>query len=153
MSSISSVPAVTSPYLAASQSDFGQTVQDFNAIGSALQSGDLTTAQSELTTFQQALQGSLSAPATQPFGKNSQANADYQNLTSSLQSGNLAGAQKAFTSLKNDLNPTQAAHRGHHHHHSSSAMAPAPAATTTSSSTSSSSNSALGSSGGLNVFA
>ena len=149
MSSISSVSSVTNPYVPASQNGFGQTVQDFNAIGTALQSGDLSTAQTALTTFQQALQVSTSASTSQPFGKNSQANTDYQNLASSLQSGNLAGAQKAFTSLKTDLQPTQAAHKGHHHHHSSSATASTPAATTASSN----SSSPVGSDGSLNVFA
>jgi hypothetical protein len=160
MSSISSVSPVTNPYQPNYQAGYGQMVQNFNAIGSALQAGDLTTAQSALTTFQQALPGSSSTSASQPFGKNSQANTDYQSLTSSLQSGNLASAQKAFTSLQKDLKPaqtTQAAHKGHHHHHSASATAATPAATTTSSttnsSTSSNSDSAVGSDGSLNAFA
>jgi hypothetical protein len=164
MRSISSVSPVNNPYQTNYQSGFGQMVQNFNAIGSALQAGDLTTAQSALTTFQQALPGSSSTSASQPFGKNSQANTDYQSLTSSLQSGNLASSQKAFTSLQKDLKPaqtTQAAHKGHHHHHSSSATAATSAATTTSSivssttnsSTNSNSDSAVGSDGSLNTFA
>ena len=160
MSSISSVSPVTNPYQTNYQAGYGQMVQNFNAIGSALQAGDLTTAQSALSTFQQALPGSSSTSASQPFGKNSQANTDYQSLTSSLQSGNLASAQKAFTSLQKDLKPahtTQAAHKGHHHHHSASATAATLSATTasstTSSSTSSNSDSAVGSDGSLNTFA
>jgi ribosomal protein S20 len=160
MSSISGVSPVTNPYQTNDQAGYGQMVQNFNAIGSALQSGDLTTAQSALTAFQQALPGSSSTSTSQPFGKNSQANTDYQSLTSSLKSGDLASAQKAFTSLQKDLKPaqtTQAAHKGHHHHHSSSATAATPAATTASptvsSSTSSTSDSAVGSDGSLNTFA
>jgi hypothetical protein len=164
MSSISSVSPVTNPYQTNYQAGYGQMVQNFDAVGSALQSGDLATAQSALTTFQQALPGSSSTSASQPFGKNSQANTDYQSLTSSLQSGNLAGAQKAFTSLQKDLKPAQtaqAAHKGHHHHHSSSATDATTAATTasstasstTNSSTSSNSDSAVGSNGSLNTFA
>jgi len=161
MSSISSVASATSPYQTTNQSGFSQLVQNFNAIGTALQSGDLSSAQSALTTFQQSVQGSSQATASQPFGKNSQANTDYQSLTSSLQSGNLASAQKAFTSLQKDLKPTQttqAAHKGHHHHHSASATAATTAATTassstTNSSTSSNSDSAVGSDGSLNTFA
>ena len=155
---------VTNPYQTNYQAGYGQMVQNFDAVGSALQSGDLATAQSALTTFQQALPGSSSTSASQPFGKNSQANTDYQSLTSSLQSGNLAGAQKAFTSLQKDLKPAQtaqAAHKGHHHHHSSSATDATTAATTasstasstTNSSTSSNSDSAVGSNGSLNTFA
>ena len=153
MSSISSVSSATTPYnQTTNQGGFGQLVQNFNAIGSALQSGDLSTAQSALTTFQQSLQGGSQTTASQPFGKNSQANTDYQSLTSSLQSGDLAGAQKAFASLQNDLKPTQsthAAHKGHHHHHGSSATAAAPAATTSGSTT----GSVVGSDGSLNAIA
>ena len=102
-------------------------VQDFNAIGSALQSGNLSNAQSALSTFQKVLQNSSPTSPNQPFGKNTQANMDYQSLTSDLQSGNLSGAQKAFSSLQKDLTPTQStqssqsAHKGHHHHHVTSA--------------------------------
>jgi hypothetical protein len=122
MSNISSVASATNPYLAANQNGVGQLIQDFKAIGSALQSADLPTAQSALATFQQELQSSSQISATQPFGKNSQANTDFQSLTTDLQSGNLAGAQNAFSSLQNDLKPTQSAqsaHRGHHHQHHS----------------------------------
>jgi hypothetical protein len=120
MSSISSVSSTTNLYQPANQNGFGQFVQDFQAIGSALQSGDLSTAQSALATFQQDLQGNSQTSSSQPFGKNSQANSDYQNLVSALQSGNLSNAQQAFASLQTDL---KAAHKGHHHHHSSSATA------------------------------
>jgi hypothetical protein len=116
MSSISSVSSVTNP------SGTGQLIQDFKAIGSALQTGDLPNAQSALATFQQALQSTSQTSATQPFGKNSQANTDFQSLTTDLQTGDLAGAQKAFSSLQNDLKATQSAlpaesaHKGQHHH-------------------------------------
>ena len=133
MSSISSVSSSTIPYLTTNQSGFGQFGQDFRAIGSALQSGDLSTAQSALATFQQDLQGNSQTPANQPFGKNSQANTDYHSLVSALQSGNLSDAQKAFASLQTDL---KAAHKGHHHHHHSSSVASSttPATSTTTSS-------------------
>lgn len=133
MSSISSVSSATNPYLPPNQNGYGQFGQDFNAIGSALQSGDLSTAQSALATFQQDLQGNSQTPASQPFGKNSQANTAYQSLVSALQSGNLSDAQKAFGSLQTDL---KAAHKGHHHHHHASSVASSttPATSTTASS-------------------
>jgi hypothetical protein len=103
MSSISSVSSTIDPYQATNQSAFVQFVNDFNAIGNALQSGNLSSAQSALAAFQQDLPGSSQSPSKQPFGNNSQANTDYQGLTSALQSGDLSGAQKAFTNLQNDL--------------------------------------------------
>jgi len=136
MSSISSVSSATNPYQVSNQNGFDQTIQDFKAIGSALQSGSLSTAQSALATFQQAVQGNSQTPSNQPFGKNSQANADYQSLTSALKSGDLTGAQKAFASLQTDLKSAQSAHKGHHHHHNSSATSSTTPSTTPSTTTS-----------------
>jgi hypothetical protein len=112
MSAISSVSSTTTAALApvTNQDDFGQLLQDFNSVGSALQSGDVSAAQSALSTFQQNL------PNTPPFGNNSQANTDYLSLVRSLDSGNLSDAQKAYASLQNDLKSTQT-HEGHNHHH------------------------------------
>lgn len=134
MSSISSLSAITNPYQPFNQSGFGQFGQDFQAIGSALQSGNLTQAQTALATFQQELQGnsqssSSSSSSSQPFGSNSQANSDYQTLVSSLQSGNLSNAQKAFSSLQTDL---KTSHKGGHHHHESSSTSSSTASTSNS---------------------
>lgn len=146
MSNVSSVSSTTNAYQTTNQNNFGQSIQDFKAIGSALQSGDLSTAQSALATFQQDLQGNSQTSANQPFGNNTQANTDYKSLTSALQSGDLSTAQKAFSSLQSDL---KAAHKGHHHHHSSSATASTSSSTTPTASTSST----MGNDGGLNVIA
>jgi hypothetical protein len=103
MSSISGLSSTTDPYQATNLSAFVQFVNDFNAIGNALQSGNLSSAQSALATFQQDLPGNAQTPSNQPFGNNTQANADYQSLAGALQSGDLVSAQKAFASLQNDL--------------------------------------------------
>ena len=110
MNTISSVSSSTHTY----QSSTNQFGQDFQAIGSALQSGNLASAQGALNTFQQFLQANSTTSASQPFGKNGQANSDYQNLVTALQSGNLTSAQQAYSSLQTDL---KAAGKGHHHHH------------------------------------
>jgi hypothetical protein len=121
MSSVSSVTSATNPNQTTNPSVLGKIVQDFKAIGSALQSGNLSTAQSALTAFQQALQGSSQTSTTQPFGSNTQANTDFQSLVSALKSGDLSSAQKAFASLQTDLTST---HKAHHHHHHGSGTAP-----------------------------
>jgi len=121
MSSISSISSV------GNQDQVNRVAQDFQAIGKALQSGNLATAQSGLASFQQALQNTSQVNpqtlATQPFGTNSQANADYQNLASAVHSGDLAGARKDFASLQNDLKPVAMAH---HHQHGANAMSGTP---------------------------
>ncbi|HTI98832.1 MAG TPA: hypothetical protein VL527_08000, partial [Dongiaceae bacterium] len=104
MSSISSISSSTNLYQP--NNDFAKRFQDFKALGTALQSGDLSSAQSALANLQQTVSGNSSTSTTsasQPFGKNSQANSDFQTLTSALQSGDLSGAQQAFTSLQSDL--------------------------------------------------
>ena len=122
MSSISSASSTTNPYQATNLNAFTQFVNDFNAIGSALQSGNLSDAQSALATFQQDLPGNSQTSTNPPFGNNSQANTDYQSLVSALKSGNLSDAQKAYASLQNDLQGAEAGktHRHHHHHNGSS---------------------------------
>ena len=152
MSSISSVSSTTNLYQPTNQNGYGQFIQDFQAIGSALQSGDLSSAQSALATFQQNLQGNSQTTSSQPFGQNSQANSDYQNLVSALQSGNLSNAQQAFASLQTDL---KAAHRGHGHHHHSSSTTDSTAlnSTTADSPTSASNPAASFLTAGLNVTA
>jgi len=107
---MSNIPSVSS-------SAKGQITQDFQALGSALQAGNLSHAQSALATFEQALQASSKISASEPFGKNSQANTDFQKLTGALNSGSLTSAQSAFSSLQSDLKGTQASFQGHHHNH------------------------------------
>jgi hypothetical protein len=117
MSSLSSVSSTSNPYQVTTQNSFSQIAKDFRVIGAALQSGNLSTVQSALATFQQDLQRNSQNSTAQPFGNNSQANAAYQNLTSALQSGNFSGAQSAFASLQKDLAGAEAGktHKGHHH--------------------------------------
>jgi hypothetical protein len=133
MSSIASVPSPTNPFQTVNQNSVNQFVTDFNAIGSALQSGDISSAQSALATFQQDLPANSLTSANQPFGSNAKANTDYQSLVSALKSGDVSNAQKAFTNLQTDLKAT---HKGHHHHHHGSGVTAdtiPPSATTSSS--------------------
>jgi hypothetical protein len=119
MSSISSLSSATNPYQATNLNAFTQFVNDFNAIGSALQSGNLSDAQSALATFQQDLPGNSQTPNNQPFGNNTQANTDYQSLVGALKSGNLSEAKTAYAGLQNDLQGTDTGKTHRHHHHGS----------------------------------
>jgi len=125
MSAIASVSSTSNPYQTSNQSGMGQIVQDFNSIGSALQSGNVSDAQTALSSFQQDLQSNPQLSSSQPFGDNSQANTKYQGLVSSLQSGNLSSAQKAFSTLQTYLEAAQTSskstHKGHRHHGSGGA--------------------------------
>jgi hypothetical protein len=101
MSNISSLTGAANPYQATNPNSL--LLQAFQPVGAALQSGDLSSAQSALATFQQDLKTGSTTPAQQPFGRNNLANAAYQTLSGALQSGNLSVAQRAFTSLQTAL--------------------------------------------------
>jgi hypothetical protein len=105
MSAISAISAVSSaaiPNAATNEVATAKMTNDLGVIGSKLDSGNLSAAQSALSTFQQNVQGNP------PFGMNSRANIDYQNLTSALQSGDLSAAQTALARLQSALQPEQA---------------------------------------------
>jgi hypothetical protein len=112
-----------------------QGAKDFQALQSALGSGDMAGAQQAFAAMQKDLQGAgwtgrrhhhhgdsatsttqaaqgSSSASTQ---KSSQGAQDLQALQTALTSGDLSGAQQAFAALKQDLQATGRA--GHHRHH------------------------------------
>jgi len=93
------------PYpLAAATNPYQQQMQQ---LSQALQSGNLSAAQSNFSTLQQA----FSQPATAsgaPSGGNSAATLDpinqaFKQLASDLQSGNISAAQKDFSAVQQDM--------------------------------------------------
>jgi soluble cytochrome b562 len=120
MNPISGVSSTTNPYSLTNQTGFDQVVKDFDAISNALQSGDISSAQTALATFQKDLQNTPQTSGNQPFANNGQANTDYQSLVGALQNGDLSNAKRAFVNLQADLNgaqaTTKASSRGHHRH-------------------------------------
>ena len=85
-----------------------QMMQDFGALSSALQSGNLANAQQAFQTLMQ--------DNPQAGNQNSPNNPFQQTLASigsALQKGDLSGAQSAMSSLQQNMK----AHHGHHHHH------------------------------------
>jgi hypothetical protein len=138
MSSISAASSLVSTLYAPTTQN--STSQALNALGTALQSGDTSDAQTALTALQTTLSSSSpsasSSSTSAPFGNNSQANADFTDLVNNVQSGNLTDAQTALTKLQSDLKTHKGGH-GHGHH----AAPPPPPDTSDSSTTSTSSTS------------
>lgn len=136
MSSISGLSSAASlyPYQTTNPSSTGQLRQNLNAVGTALQSGDVSGAQSALTTLQQTLANNPQSSTSQPFGTNTAANSDYQSLVGAVQSGNVSDAQKALANLQTDLKSGHA-HGGHHHHGGGAAPSTSTDTTTTNSTT------------------
>ncbi len=100
---------LSSPY-AQSQSS---TKSDFQNLGQALQSGNLTAAQSAFAALQKDYQ-SQNSQSTSTSGANSPVSSDLTTLANALNTGNLTTAQAAFSQLQKDQ---QAGTGGHHHHH------------------------------------
>jgi outer membrane protein assembly factor BamD (BamD/ComL family) len=95
-------------------SPFQQIQTDFQQLGQDLQAGNLTGAQQDFATLQQAL------PSGQSQSQQNTASPIAQALTAlsqALQSGNLQDAQTAFTTLQGDIQQQQGSGQVRHHHH------------------------------------
>jgi hypothetical protein len=92
------------------QANAEQFKQSFQSLGSAIQSGDLSSAQSAFASLQQLQPQNPSNASNLASGPLSQ---DWNNLSQALQSGDPKSAQAAFTQLQTDM---QAHRKGHHHH-------------------------------------
>lgn len=82
----------TSSQASSGQTSSVQAAGDLQSVGSALKSGNLSSALSVLTSIQ-----------ASSFGGNGQAYSDYQALVTALQSGNVLAAQEAYAALDADL--------------------------------------------------
>jgi len=113
--SICSVSSSNSSSWGYVQNGFSQSIQDFKALETAVQSGDPSSAQQALAAFQQDLQNNPNSPLAKAIADpNSQIGKDFQALQSAVQSGDTTSAQSALAALQQDL---KAAHTHHHHHH------------------------------------
>ena len=95
---VSAVAAGVSPQA----NPFAQTRQAFSQLSSALQSGNLTAAQSAYNTL-----------SSSPMAQNGPFAQALQQIGQDLQSGNVADAQNALSSLQQQMQQA----RAHHHHH------------------------------------
>ncbi|HVT12767.1 MAG TPA: hypothetical protein VHE55_10910 [Fimbriimonadaceae bacterium] len=89
--------------------------QNFKALSSALQSGDLAGAQKAFSALQ------ANAPK-KASAQNNPAAKDFDALGQALQSGDLGAAQKAFATIQQDMQAKRA-HGGHMHKPTASADA------------------------------
>jgi hypothetical protein len=114
---VSNVGSSANPYQANSTGGFRQQMQDFKGLSNALQTGDLSSAQSAFTTLQNDLQSSQTNGKSSPLlDPNTQVGKDFKAVQDALKSGDVKGAQDAFATLKQDFRGTQKA-GGHHHRH------------------------------------
>ena len=88
---------------------FQQIKTDFQQLGTDLQAGNLSQAQSDYATLSQDISGSQTQ-------SNNTINRDFSALGQALQSGNLSDAQNSFSTLLQDLRQAGQVHHHHHHH-------------------------------------
>jgi len=108
--SISGVSSGNNLYQTNISSINSQRKQDFQNLASALQSGDLASAQKAFAQLQQDGSKVGQAQSSQNSNQSNGQNNPFQALTSALQSGDLSGAQQAFSQLQQGM-------KSHHHHH------------------------------------
>jgi ribosomal protein S20 len=110
------------------QSIAQQRRADFQALASALQSGDVNSAQQAFAQLQKDNPRLAQALNSAPSSSDSPRLADLKSLASALQSGDVTTAQQAFAKLQADMQSAQKS--GRHHRHHGAAEAPPVAATT-----------------------
>ena len=89
------------------QNNLQQFQQTFQQLGTDLQSGNLSAAQTDLTSLQQ-----LGGPASTTSNPNNPISQSFSQLSEQLKSGNLSGAEQDYSSLKQDFQSIDA----HFHH-------------------------------------
>ena len=95
------------------QSRTQQAQQEFQQLGQALQSGNLSGAQADFATLQQLGPQANSTSSTQ---SNSPIAQEFSQLTKDLQSGNLSSAQQDYSKIQQDFGSYAAHKHGHGHH-------------------------------------
>jgi hypothetical protein len=109
MSTISQVSSGSSAQLfqsASSVTSGVSTPQNLTALATALESGDLSQAQSALTAL------SAGGTGVQPFRNNVQADSDYNSVVVAVESGNFSAADAALSNLQTALHDPGSADSG-----------------------------------------
>ena len=116
---ISGIPSNSNAY-PTSTNDRNSFRTDFGDLASALNAGDLSSAQNAFAALQSLQPGrfggasSSTTSGAQSASGASPISTDIAALSKALQSGDLSAAQTAFKKVQQDMS---GAHRGHHHHH------------------------------------
>jgi len=98
------------------QNRIKQQQQDFSQLGAALQSGDLSSAQTAFSDLLQFTSTTSQNPnSLQSAGSGIQA--DLSAIGNDLQSGDMTSAQTEYSKLQQDLQAAHTHAHGHHHHH------------------------------------
>ena len=107
--SINRISGSNPAYQSQQSNSYNGIRNDFKNLGNALNSGNITDAQTAFATILQSLQSNSGN-----FGSgNGQISTDFTALQNALQSGNITSAQKAYSTLQQYMHSVH----GHRHHH------------------------------------
>lgn len=110
---ISAISSNNSTYQTDITAKLSQRKQDLQNLASALQSGNLATAQQAFALLQKDAPNINQSQNNQSSSQSSGQTTPLQALASALQNGDLSGAQQAFSQLQQNM-------KAHHHHHKGS---------------------------------
>lgn len=85
----------------------------FRQLGDDLTAGNLSAAQSDLSSLQQAF-GQI--PGTSPASSSNPVAQAFQQLSSDIKSGNLSAAQQDYSAIQQKVNSSGSSSHFHHHH-------------------------------------
>lgn len=100
----------SNPLFANFRAAFRQKMEDFKGLAQAVNSGDLTSAQTALDAVTKDIQSDRRIANS---GKSDQINKDLAALGDAIKSGDTDATKQAFTTLAQDLKGVR--HGGHHH--------------------------------------
>ncbi len=160
-----SAAAATATSSVATTAATGTVATDWSSLGTALQSGSLSSAQSAFAKLQQDLTAAAdpalnqaqavyaAMQGTTPLSGASAVSTDLSALQQALQSGNTTSAQSLLAKLEQDLQGSGGAAFHHRHHHHGMGTQAAASAYSSGSTATASSPASSGSSAALNAAA
>ena len=107
----------TSGITSTMSSELQQIQQDFKKLGQDLQSGNLSAAQSDFATLQQAMSPASSTSTTSTSQSSNPIAQAFNQLAQDLQAGNLTAAQNDYSTIQQDFQNQASQSHSHHHNH------------------------------------
>jgi hypothetical protein len=144
--SVSGISSTSFCQPGAVQNSYQQRRAEFQQLGQALQSGDLSAAQQDFAELTQTSSGQTQGVPTAQSAQSAKSQMvaqEFNNLGQALGSGDLVRAQQAYSQMQQDVQGAQQT-QGHHHHHHHHAVTQAAQSGTSDSSNSSGGSTSTG---------
>ena len=111
---VNSVSSMTSSSYIRAGSSYQTSMKDFSELSDAINGGDLNSAKSAFTQFQNDLKNTKGLNAL--LNSDTQVGKDFKALQDAFSSNDMDSVKSAMQKLQQDLSKVQG-HKHHHHHH------------------------------------